>query len=248
MIFLLLRSHIYNILSYFFSGIVLIVGFPIVLIKPSCTGDIIFFWSKIMNLLMEWVVGVRYQIKGNSALPKECIVACKHQSAWETILAFTIFKNCKGVAKEELLKIPVYGFYVRKWGIVVSRSGGVKALKKLVSDCKKNLKEGNSIFIFPEGTRTHPGEKGEYQSGIAALYSSLGVPVVPVALNSGWFFPKRKILKYPGMITVQFLDPIEPGLSRKNFMNKLEASIESACIELDEDAKKQLGKFNKEEK
>lgn len=243
MLMLHIRSHIYNILSYFVSSVVLTLGIPVILINPAFMNRYHRFWSNSMSFLMKHIIGVEFEVIGNSVLPEKCIVACKHQSAWETILALTFCRNCSMVAKEELTKVPVYGFHLKKTAIIVTRSEGMKALKKLVLDCKRALEQERPVFIYPEGTRALPGEKARYQSGIAALYAALNVPVVPVALNSGWFFPKRKIVKYPGKITVQFLPPIEPGLSRKEFMDKLEWSIEDACKKLDEDAKKQLKKY-----
>ena len=133
--------------------------------------------------------------------------------------------------KKELLKVPFYGWYLTIMsGIKIDRKGGASALKSLIRQAKEYIANGQNIVIFPQGTRTPIGSetsKYPYQSGIAALYLSCGVKVVPVALNAGKFWPKQVTKKYPGKITMEFLDPIEPGLKKKEFMTKLEEMIET---------------------
>jgi 1-acyl-sn-glycerol-3-phosphate acyltransferase len=133
------------------------------------------------------------------------------------------------VLKRELLHIPMFGWYMRKVGMIaVDRSRGASALKQMVREAQATFAAGRSIAIFPEGTRTAPGEHKPYQPGVAALYTQLGVPVVPIALNSGLFWGRKAFLKKPGTITLQILPAIPPGLDRKTFMKRLESSIEDA--------------------
>jgi 1-acyl-sn-glycerol-3-phosphate acyltransferase len=136
--------------------------------------------------------------------------------------------------KKELLKIPFYGWYLTIMsGITIDRKGGAGALKSLIKQSKKYLSQGQNIVIFPQGTRTPIGANTKdypYQSGITALYLSCDVKVVPATLNSGNFWPKTGFKKNSGTIILQFLDPIETGLSKKEFILELEEKIESAKI------------------
>jgi 1-acyl-sn-glycerol-3-phosphate acyltransferase len=138
------------------------------------------------------------------------------------------------VLKKELLNIPVYGWYTRKTQMIaVDRTGGAKALKDMVAAAQRAAGQGRPIFIFPEGTRTAPGTEADYQPGVAALYKRLDLPVVPVALNSGLFWPRRSFLRKPGTIVVEFLPPIAAGMDRKAFMNVLRERIETATRRLE---------------
>lgn len=237
---LLFRSTLYLISLYVASAIIVTVGMPFLLMPSNYTRLYSRFWSRVLLFLARVILGIRYEIIGGNNLPKECIVACKHQSAWETIACHVLVKDSSIVAKEELKYFPIFGWYIQKVGVLIRRAQGMKAIKQLISEGKESVKNGNPLLIFPEGTRSEAGVRGVYQPGIAALYTALDVPVVPVALNSGWFWPRKKMTKRPGKITVKFLDPIQPGLNRKDFMKVLEERIEEACVDLDVSAKKQL--------
>jgi 1-acyl-sn-glycerol-3-phosphate acyltransferase len=144
-----------------------------------------------------------------------------------------ILGNPAIILKKELHLIPFYGWYAKKYGTIgIDRSGGAAALRAMLRDARAAIENGRSIVVFPEGTRTEPGEIKTYQSGVAALYKDLGVPVVPVALNSGLFWARRSILRKPGTITLRFLDAIPPGIKRGDFMARLESDIETAQKEL----------------
>ena len=162
-----------------------------------------------------------------------CIVASKHQSAWDT-LVFSILVDGPGyVFKRELMKIPLFGWYARAAGCVpIDRAGGAAALRRLIEDARRVLAEGRKIVIFPEGTRVAPGKRHPHHPGTAALYARLGVPVVPVAVNSGLFWGRRTFLKAPGRIVLEFLPPIPPGMPRKVFAVELEERIHAASMRL----------------
>ena len=148
-----------------------------------------------------------------------------------------IVKRPVYVYKKELEMIPFYGWYLKVMsGIKLNRKGGATALKSLIKQSKNYLEKGQNVIIFPQGTRVPVNgdvEKYPYQAGIAALYLSSNVKVVPAALNSGLFWPKHKLMKNPGTITLQFLEPINPGLKKAEFMQKLEEVIEKKSSELD---------------
>ena len=135
--------------------------------------------------------------------------------------------------KRELLWIPCYGWYARKAGMIpIDRGAGATALKAMLRRARAVMAQGRSILIFPEGTRTAVGTKRAYHPGVAALYTQLELPVVPVALNSGLFWPRRSFLKRPGRIVVEALAPLPPGLERRTFLTELQSRIETATERL----------------
>jgi 1-acyl-sn-glycerol-3-phosphate acyltransferase len=159
--------------------------------------------------------------------------ASYHQSAWDTFAFLTFLDDGAYVIKKELTRIPIYGWLIIKAAMIpVDRTGGARALRNMVCTARARLAAGRHIVIFPEGTRTAPGTHRAYHPGVAALYSQLAVPVVPVALNSGLFWPRRAFLKRPGHIVVEILPPIPPGLPRGDFMRRLESSIEGTSARL----------------
>tara|TARA_Y100000588_G_scaffold394328_1_gene514208 strand:+ start:5685 stop:6212 length:528 start_codon:yes stop_codon:yes gene_type:complete len=162
------------------------------------------------------------------------LVASKHQSAWETLALHLIFFDPAIVLKRELLRLPILGWFIAKVGMVpIDRSGGGVALKTMLMAARKWSDAGRPIIIFPQGTRVAIDESIKYHSGVFAVYKALNIPVVPVALNSGRFWPRQAFVKRPGVITVKLLDVIKPGLNRQEFMSTLESSIETATKELE---------------
>ena len=165
-------------------------------------------WAVVGLWMLKKLCKIEHEFVGLEKLPKEaCIVACKHQSMWETIVMHLVFHHPVYAFKKELLKIPFYGWYLRIMsGITIDRSGGASALKDLIKQTKKYLANNQSVILFPQGTRVPLGGTTKdfpYQAGVAALYLSCGVKVVPAALNSGAFWEKNKILKKPGKIILE---------------------------------------------
>jgi 1-acyl-sn-glycerol-3-phosphate acyltransferase len=133
------------------------------------------------------------------------------------------------VMRRELTRIPFFGWYAWKAGmIVVDREGGASALRKLVRDARARLVDPRPLVIFPEGHRGEPGRAGDYQPGVAGLYRDLGLAAHPVATNSGVHWPAHGFLRRPGTIVFEFLPPIPAGLKRGEFMRRLEEEIETA--------------------
>ena len=162
-----------------------------------------------------------------------CLVVSKHQSAWDTFALIPIFRDPAIVLKEELKWIPFYGWFCLKFEhILVRRERAAVALKQMLADAKDRAAQGREVFIFPEGTRRPPGAEPDYKPGYVALYEGLGLPCYPVALNSGLYWPRRTLQRYPGTIIVEILDPIPPGLPRTEFRRRLENSIEAAADRL----------------
>lgn len=190
-------------------------------------------WSIVGLKVLKILCKIDFKVIGEENIPKyPAIIACKHQSMWETIVMHLLFHRPVYAYKKELRKIPFYGWFVGVMsGICVDRQGGASALKSVVLQAKKYLAQNQSIIIFPQGTRVLVSKTTTdypYQAGIVAMYLACHVKVVPVALNSGLFWPKNSILKKPGTIIIQFLEPIETGMNKKDFALKLQQDIENA--------------------
>jgi 1-acyl-sn-glycerol-3-phosphate acyltransferase len=238
MIGLGLRSFLFNVGWYVGTTIIAIVGAPILLLPRRYVVAWSLFWIDFCLGWLRLTCRLTHRIQGLENLPAgPVILACKHQSSWETLAFSRIFPQGATVLKRELLFIPIVGWAMARVGnIAVERGEGATALRSLVRQAKQTLAEGRSILIFPEGTRVAPGAEKPYQVGTAALYRQLGVPVVPVALNSGVFWGRRKFIKWPGVIDVEVLPPIPPGLDRQTFMTTLRSRIEEATNRLVETA------------
>ncbi len=191
-------------------------------------------WVAGVLAILAATTGLRHRVEGRENLPEgPAIVASKHQSAWETFAFALLLRDPAIVLKRELLWIPFYGWSLARIGMIgIDRAAGARALRALTDAAKRRAAAGRPILVFPEGTRVAPGARRPYQAGIYALYRALDLPVVPVALDSGLFWPRRKLSKRPGVITVRFLPAIAPGLDRRAFMTELESRIEGATDRL----------------
>jgi len=184
--------------------------------------------------LLRTIIGTKIEVRGQENLPQRpCLVASKHQSAWETFALIPLFRDPALLMKRELFLIPFHGWFSRKFQMIpVDRDKGPSALRRMLREAKKRIDDGREIIIFPEGTRRPPGAPPDYKTGIVLLYDALGVPCLPVALNSGLVWPRRSVSRRPGTIVVEILRPILPGLPRDEFLCRLEAAIEGASSRL----------------
>ncbi|HEV2549848.1 MAG TPA: lysophospholipid acyltransferase family protein [Stellaceae bacterium] len=231
---ILIRSLAFQLCLYVFTAVAAILGLPLLLLPWRCAMMYGATWAALVLKLLQWCVGLRHEVRGREHLPAgPAIIAMKHQSAWDTFAVPVVFGDAAIVFKKELMLVPFYGWYVWKAGMIaIDRKAGAAALRSLVAGASRAVGQGRSIVIFPEGTRTAPGTHRPYQPGVAALYRQLGLPVVPVALNSGLFWGRRHFLKRPGRITLEILPPIPPGRARRAFMAELEERIERATDRL----------------
>ncbi len=239
----LLRSALFN-LAFYLSCLVIGVGaLPGLLLPSGFMRGVGEWWSRYSLWLLEVIAGTRFEVQGAERIPRGPVIfAAKHQSAWDTLFFPAYLGVPAMIAKRELRLIPFYGWFAWRAGTIwVDRKGGPRALRALVRGGRAALAEGRPIVVFPQGTRTHPGEDAPYQPGIAALYTATEAAVVPVALNSGLFWPKRGFLRRPGTITVRFLDPLPGGLERAAFMTALATAIEGATAELEAEARARDG-------
>ncbi|MEH6525663.1 MAG: lysophospholipid acyltransferase family protein [Sneathiella sp.] len=198
-------------------------------------------WTNGIIFLLRTICGLRLEIRGQENLPDgAAVVACKHQSAFETMIFHRITRDPAVILKKELLNIPVYGWYCRKTKMIaVDRKGQAAALKSMLAQAQVALDDNRPIIIFPEGTRSAVDSDLPFQPGIAALYSKLKQPVTPVALNTGLFWPRKSFLCRPGKMVIEFLPPIEAGLDRRVFMAELKTRIETKTKELVEEGRAQ---------
>jgi 1-acyl-sn-glycerol-3-phosphate acyltransferase len=231
---LVLRSVVFNVLFYLNTLIFLIIGLPTLVMPYQAIVEVAKTWGRVNLFLLRVVAGVKFELRGRDKIPPGAlIVASKHQSAWETFALMHLFKSPAFVMKRELLWIPVFGWLMLKGRMVgVDRSAGMRALISLAAAARAELARGRQLIIFPEGTRRPVGAEPAYKSGIAFLYAQAGVPCLPLALNSGVFWPRRSILRRPGTVVVEILDPIPPGLDKKSFVTRLQQAIEPATAHL----------------
>jgi 1-acyl-sn-glycerol-3-phosphate acyltransferase len=228
------RSLLFNVLFYVTTTLYVVLGSPLLFAPRSWAMAALANHARFELWLLKTIVGTKLEVRGRDKLPKgACLVASKHQSAWETFALIPLFRDPALLMKRELFWIPFHGWFSRKFQMIpVHRDKGPAALRRMVREAKKRVADGREIIIFPEGTRRAPGAPPDYKTGIALLYESLGVPCVPVALNSGAFWPRRSLIRRPGTIVVEFLDPIPPGLPKAEFLRRLAEAIEGASTRL----------------
>jgi 1-acyl-sn-glycerol-3-phosphate acyltransferase len=233
------RSLLFNVLFYVTTTLYVVLGSPLLFAPRSWAMAALANHARFELWLLKTIVGTKLEVRGRDKLPNgACLVASKHQSAWETFALIPLFRDPALLMKRELFWIPFHGWFSRKFQMIpVDRDKGPAALRRMVREAKTRVADGREIIIFPEGTRRAPGAPPDYKTGIALLYESLGVACVPVALNSGVFWPRRSLIRRPGTIVVEFLDPIPPGLPKAEFLPRLAEAIEGASTRLLAEAK-----------
>jgi 1-acyl-sn-glycerol-3-phosphate acyltransferase len=188
----------------------------------ACKG-----YSRYVFWTARWMVGLRCEIRGTPP-DGEALIAAKHQSFLDIMMIFTALPAGKFIMKKEILLTPIIGLYAKRLGCVpVDRGKRGAAIEKMVSDVEAGRATPGQLIIYSQGTRVPPGVKMPYKVGTGVLYEQLGQPCVPVATNVGVLWPKRGLLRKPGVAVVEFLPRIEPGLQREAFMAQLEKAVES---------------------
>jgi 1-acyl-sn-glycerol-3-phosphate acyltransferase len=227
---LFLRSLVFNLGFYLGTTVFAVVGLPTLARDRQAVIALARAWGRYVEWLLAAVCGLRAEYRGVENIPSGgYIIAPKHQSAWETLALLRFTPDFSFVLKRQLTRIPVFGWYLaRAEQIAIDRSRGSSALNQVVTKGRKLLSEGRQLFIFPEGTRRPPGAEPRYKFGVAQVYAQTGAPCLPVALNSGLFWPRRSFMRRPGVILVQFLEPIQPGLDRDVFFDQLQTRLEEA--------------------
>ena len=227
-----LRSTVFTIVFYAWTALYSLGMTPLLVCPRRWTIEAQRLWSRTVIVLLRVICDIRVEVRG--AVPQgPALIAAKHQSAIDVYAEFSWLKDACFVAKQELRGIPGFGWWALKSRMIfVDRDGGSGALKKLVRDAQDRLREARQVLIFPEGTRTHLDAAPDYKPGVAALYRELGMPVSPLATNSGRHWPRKGFRMTPGTIVFEYLEPIPPGLKRGEFMRVLQDRIESGSARL----------------
>ena len=223
-----IRSKLFTVLWALWT-LLLGLGTPALILinRGHVTRSYARFWARGVVWGMAHIIGLKYRVVG--ALPtdgKPRIIVCNHQSAWETIIIAALVKDVSFVAKRELKKIPIFGWFMKNYPmILIDRGGGRATLVDMVNQAQKSVDEGRPILIFPEGTRIAVDQTKPYHFGVAALYKELGVPVLVLAHNSGSFWNDKFTTRHAGMVTLKVIEEIHPGMPQKEFLAHIETMI-----------------------
>ena len=230
-----LRTALFYAGFYCWTLIMAIMAIPVIVLPKRLAYPLVVLWARVTLAWLRITCGLGHEVRGRAHIASApAIYAIKHQSAWETIALLTLTPPLTAILKRELLRIPVYGWYMYKAGMVpIDRGAGAGAMKKVIRNARVMLAAGRSFMIAPEGTRAPPGETRRYQPGVVALYKDLSLPVIPVALNSGLYWPKGRWTKPSGTVLIEFLEPIAPGLGKDELLETLKARIETATRKLE---------------
>ena len=225
----MIRSLLFTLWLYL-SIVVFAVGCsPVLLLPRRAAMAVIRAWARCVLFGLRWIAGVRVEYRGLEHRPAgAALIAAKHQGMLDIIVPFVLLEDPCFVLKKELMILPFFGWFAWKADMIpIDRSAGSSALKGMVKRARARLAQGRQIVIFPEGTRTEPGEPSDYKPGVAALYRDLDRPCALVATNSGVHWPAHGFRRHPGTAVFEFLDPLPAGLKRAEFMASLEGRIEA---------------------
>ncbi len=225
----LVRSALFALVFYGWTVIAVLLSFPISLFGTKAVRSWAHGWCRFHRFCAAHILGIRARVEGGPP-PGSVLVAAKHQSMFETMEMILLLNEPAVVLKRELADIPLWGWVVRRYGVIpVDRQGGATALRRMMRAAEAAKTEGRPILIFPEGTRVPAGSRPPLQPGFAGLYRALGLAVVPVALDSGRLSPRNSFVKKPGIVTIRFLPAVAPGLPR----GEIEAAVHAAINDLE---------------
>jgi 1-acyl-sn-glycerol-3-phosphate acyltransferase len=229
-----LRKGLYAVWYYGLTALMCVLFIPAWALPRRVLMQGIWLWSRLLTFGLRVIGGVRVEVRGLEHLPQGgVLIAAKHQSMLDIVPPFAFLPDACFVLKKELMAIPLFGQHCRKAGMIaVDREAQAKALRDLVTAARLRIAEGRQLIIFPEGTRKAPGEAPDYKPGIAALYRDLGLACTPMATNSGAFLTASGLVRAPGVVVVEILEPIPAGLKRGEFMRELQDRLEGASERL----------------
>lgn len=239
---MMIRSRLFKIYFIIVTALLLIFSVFILPFPYKVVSNYVKLWGIFTRFGLRFFCHIQFEARGLENLPQNrpIIIACKHQSAFETTaLFYSLLPYPVYALKADLDKIPLWRALSQKAGALsIERSKGSVALKIMVTQAQKFISQGRSIIIFPEGTRTPAYTEGRYLPGVYALTQSFNdIPLIPAAINSGIFWPSKKPIQQSGTIILEFLPPISPNLPRKAFMEQLKTDIETATRKLEQEAK-----------
>ena len=220
-----LRSFVFALVFYPVTVVAVLLAVPAALAGRRPIRGLTNLWLQFHSLCARHILGISTRVEGR--VPQGAVlVAGKHQSMFETLEIAVVLRDPAVVLKRQLADIPVFGWAARRYGMIpVDREGGAAALRSMMRAAGEAIAEGRPIVIFPEGTRVAPGERPPLQPGFAGLYRALKLPVVPLAVDSGRLWPRRRFVKRPGIVTMRFGEPVPPGLPRREAEARVHAAI-----------------------
>ena len=228
------RSIVFNMLFYINITLRMIVALPTIMLPYGYLLGVLRAYARSSLFLLRVICGTDVEWRGREKLPQGAfIVACKHQSVWETFALFALLRDPTYVLKRELMWLPLFGWLATKARMIpIDRGARATALARMTALARREIARSRQIVIFPEGTRRPPDAPPHYLPGVAHLYAETGLSCVPIALNSGLYWPRRSLRRYPGKVLVEVLDPIPPGLPRRDFLSRLQKALEEATARL----------------
>jgi 1-acyl-sn-glycerol-3-phosphate acyltransferase len=229
-----LRSLVFNLVFYVNLFLFLVLGSWLFVCPRIWAIRGLQAWASSTIWWLRVICNIKMEVRGRTHIPQgAAMIAGKHQSLWETFAVLPLVDDPCMVLKKELTYVPLFGWFALKFKMIaVERSAGSAALRKLVARAREEKARGRQIVILPEGTRKFPDDPPDYKPGAAALYAALEVPCVPFGLNAGLFWPRRKFLRHPGTIIIEFCEAIPAGLPRKDFQQRLQSAIETTTKRL----------------
>ena len=241
---ILLRSILFNIAFYLNVIIWLIAALPTFFMPYRAIVGVAKAWGRSNLFLLRVICNLKAEFRGVEKIPRGGdLIAAKHQSTWETFALLWMFEDPTFILKRELQWLPLFGWFTIKGRMIpVDRSAGSAGMTAMTARAAKELANGRQIVIFPEGTRRPAGAEPAYKYGIVRLYETGNVPCVPIALNSGLFWKRRSIIRMPGTVVVEVLDPIPAGLDQEAFMARLQNDIETATARLIEEGQREISR------
>jgi 1-acyl-sn-glycerol-3-phosphate acyltransferase len=245
MALIFLRSLVFNVLFYFILVLWILFALPTFLMPRTAILTVAKWWARSSIFLVRIICGTKVEFRGVEKIPQgPLMVVAKHQSMWETFALLPFFDQPLYILKRELKWIPFFGWYLLKADMIdVEREAGGRALRNMTRRAGAAVREGRQLIIFPEGTRRPVDAPPRYKHGVAQIYKESGVTCLPVALNSGLFWPRRTFMRYPGTIVVEFLDPLPPGLSRDEFIDRIRNVIEGATDRIVKDGREEQARL-----
>ncbi len=229
----LLRSTLFNVFFFATTFVLTLYGTVLRVTAPHRTLDVAMLWARVVLGGLRAICGIRVEVSGQERLRAggAMLIASAHQSAFDTIVWPTLVPRCCYVLKQELLRIPLFGPLAQSTGMIaVDRAGGASAMRGLIREAERAVREQRQIVIFPEGTRAEPGVLLPLQPGVAALATRTGLPVIPVVTDSGLCWGRRAFHKRPGTIHIRVLEPIPAGIWREELMQRLESALRSDVV------------------
>ena len=229
---LVLRSLLFNALFYIATFVQMVASLPYYFfVSRAKAWSVPNYWARFNNFMLRVICGATVEYKGLENIPDgPCIIAAKHQSTWDTFVMLPHLKDPVLILKRQLMYIPIFGQMLARMDMIaIDRASRDVARRQVNAGANRAKDNGRQILIYPEGTRRSPGDQPLYKQGVAMIYEATGLPVIPVAHNAGMFWPRRKFLRYPGKMTVEFLPPILPGLKRDDMFRRLITDLEARC-------------------